>query len=199
MILILSSPSAPGKTTLTRMLLQDKALHLTLVDLRHHATRAASSEVDGDPSPVHLLSPDDLMKIRRSARWPRQQRLRHAARAVRSLGTGATRFDIDWQGARQVREALGADVVSVFILPPSMKELRARLERRAEDSAATIAQRSKTPSARSSAGGFSTMSSSTMTCRAPIGRWSRSSPPSGRGVRAWPRGSRVSSRGCWPG
>ena len=50
-------------------------------------------------------------------------------------------FDIDWQGARQVREALGADVVSVFILPPSMAELRARLERRAEDSAATIGQR----------------------------------------------------------
>ena len=50
-------------------------------------------------------------------------------------------FDIDWQGARQVRDALGADVVSVFILPPSMSELRARLERRAEDSAATIVQR----------------------------------------------------------
>ncbi|HYA71783.1 MAG TPA: guanylate kinase, partial [Roseiarcus sp.] len=50
-------------------------------------------------------------------------------------------FDIDWQGAEQVREALGADVVSVFILPPSMAELRARLERRAEDSAATIDQR----------------------------------------------------------
>ena len=50
-------------------------------------------------------------------------------------------FDIDWQGASQVREALGADVVSVFILPPSMAELRLRLERRAEDSAATIAAR----------------------------------------------------------
>ena len=50
-------------------------------------------------------------------------------------------FDIDWQGAQQVREALGADVVSVFILPPSMEELRARLDRRAEDSAATIGKR----------------------------------------------------------
>jgi guanylate kinase len=50
-------------------------------------------------------------------------------------------FDIDWQGARQVREALGADVVSVFVLPPSMSELRGRLERRAEDSAATIGKR----------------------------------------------------------
>ena len=42
-------------------------------------------------------------------------------------------FDIDWQGAQQVRERLGDDVVSIFILPPSMRELRARLERRAED------------------------------------------------------------------
>ena len=50
-------------------------------------------------------------------------------------------FDIDWQGAQQVREALGSDVVSVFILPPSMAELRARLDRRAEDSAATIEKR----------------------------------------------------------
>ena len=50
-------------------------------------------------------------------------------------------FDIDWQGAQQVRKSLGEDVVSVFILPPSMAELRARLDRRAEDSSATIAAR----------------------------------------------------------
>jgi len=50
-------------------------------------------------------------------------------------------FDIDWQGAQQVRKSLGADVVSVFILPPSMEELRMRLDRRAEDSSATIAAR----------------------------------------------------------
>ena len=42
-------------------------------------------------------------------------------------------FDIDWQGAKQMRERLGDDVVSIFVLPPSMRELRARLERRAEE------------------------------------------------------------------
>src|SRR5208283_5320299 len=47
-------------------------------------------------------------------------------------------FDIDWQGARQMRERLGDDVVSVFVLPPSMRELRARLERRAEDTTSSI-------------------------------------------------------------
>ena len=50
-------------------------------------------------------------------------------------------FDIDYQGTRQVREKMNADTVSVFILPPSMKELRARLERRAEDSREVIEKR----------------------------------------------------------
>jgi guanylate kinase len=50
-------------------------------------------------------------------------------------------FDVDWQGAAQVRERLGDDVVSIFVLPPSMRELRARLERRAEDTAASIEAR----------------------------------------------------------
>ncbi len=50
-------------------------------------------------------------------------------------------FDIDWQGAQQLKDQLPADVVSVFILPPSMKELKARLKRRAEDQDAVIEAR----------------------------------------------------------
>jgi guanylate kinase len=50
-------------------------------------------------------------------------------------------FDVDWQGARQMRERLGDDVVTIFVLPPSMRELRSRLERRAEDSSTTIDER----------------------------------------------------------
>jgi guanylate kinase len=145
MILILSSPSGAGKTTLTRMLLQDKALDLTL-SISVTTRQRRSSEVDG----VHYLFIDrhqyDLLKAGGD--------LLEAAE-VHGNGYGTPRrpveealaqgrdmlFDIDWQGARQVKEALGADVVSVFILPPSMTELRARLERRAEDSTATIGQR----------------------------------------------------------
>jgi guanylate kinase len=145
MIMILSSPSGAGKTTLTRMLLQDKALDLTLsISVTTRARR--SSEVDG----VHYHFIDrhqyDLMKGAGD--------LLEAAE-VHGNGYGTPRapvedvlakgrdmlFDIDWQGAKQVREALGGDVVSVFILPPSMQELRMRLERRAEDSASTIAAR----------------------------------------------------------
>ena len=50
-------------------------------------------------------------------------------------------FDIDWQGTQQLRERARDDLVSVFILPPSVKELERRLERRAQDSRAIIAAR----------------------------------------------------------
>ena len=145
MILILSSPSGAGKTTLTRMLLQDKALDLTLsISVTTRPRR--SSEVNG----IHYHF------INRSAyeRMMTAGELLEAAE-VHGNGYGTPRkpveetladgrdmlFDIDWQGAEQVRRALGDDVVSIFVLPPSMSELRARLERRAEDSAATIEAR----------------------------------------------------------
>ncbi|TIX96900.1 MAG: guanylate kinase, partial [Mesorhizobium sp.] len=52
-------------------------------------------------------------------------------------------FDIDWQGAQQLKEKMRADIVSIFILPPSMKELKARLKRRAEDQESVIETRLK--------------------------------------------------------
>ena len=50
-------------------------------------------------------------------------------------------FDIDWQGAQQLQEKMPADVVSIFILPPTMAELQSRLHRRAEDSEEVIQTR----------------------------------------------------------
>jgi guanylate kinase len=50
-------------------------------------------------------------------------------------------FDIDWQGAKQLYEKMRSDVVSVFVLPPTARELKARLERRAEDSGEVINRR----------------------------------------------------------
>jgi guanylate kinase len=141
-ILILSSPSGAGKTTLTRMLMQDATLDLTLsVSVTTRTQR--SSEVDG----IHY----------RFIGRPEFERMRAAGDLLESAevhgnGYGTPRapvekvlaqgrdmlFDIDWQGAKQVRERLGDDVVSIFVLPPSMRELRARLERRAEDTASSI-------------------------------------------------------------
>jgi len=142
LIIILSSPSGAGKTTLTRMLLQDKALDLTLsVSVTTRARR--SSEADGIH--YHFIDARRFDAMRASGELLESAEVhshrygtpRAPVEAVLSVG-GDMLFDIDWQGAQQVRQALGNDVVSIFILPPSMQELRARLDRRAEDPAATI-------------------------------------------------------------
>lgn len=144
-ILILSSPSGAGKTTLTRMLMLRAELDLTLsVSVTTRARR--SSEADG----VHynfisrrqfelLRDTDDLLE---SAEvhgnyygTPRQP-----VEDVLAQGRDVL-FDIDWQGTQQVKAKVGGDAVTVFILPPSMRELQARLERRAEDPPDVIARR----------------------------------------------------------
>ncbi|HEX9170564.1 MAG TPA: guanylate kinase [Roseiarcus sp.] len=145
MILILSSPSGAGKTTLTRMLMQDKGLDLTLsVSVTTRPRR--SSEVDG----IHYRFIDrrEFERMRKAGdllEWAEVHgnaygTPREAVEKVLAQGRDML-FDIDWQGARQMRERLGDDVVSVFVLPPSLGELRARLERRAEDSASSIGTR----------------------------------------------------------
>ncbi len=145
MILILSSPSGAGKTTLTRMLLQDKTLDLTLsISVTTRARR--SSEADGIH--YHFISRRQFDLAKSAGDLLESAEVhgscygtpRAPVEAVLAQGRDML-FDIDWQGAQQVREALGPDVVSIFILPPSMTELRARLDRRAEDSAATIDKR----------------------------------------------------------
>ncbi len=145
MILILSSPSGAGKTTLTRMLMQDRDLDLTLsVSVTTRARR--SSEVDG----IHYRFIDrrefDRMKEGGDLlEWAEVHGNCYGTplapvQTVLAQGRDML-FDVDWQGAKQMREKLGEDVVSIFVLPPSMRELRTRLERRAEDSAATIDER----------------------------------------------------------
>jgi guanylate kinase len=145
MILILSSPSGAGKTTLTRMLMQDKALDLTLsVSVTTRPRR--SSEVDG----IHYRFIDrrEFERMKKAAdllEWAEVHgngygTPREPVEKVLAQGRDML-FDIDWQGAKQMRERLGDDVVSIFVLPPSMGELRARLERRAEDTASSIEAR----------------------------------------------------------
>lgn len=144
-VLILSSPSGAGKTTLTRMLLQDRGLDLTLsISVTTRARR--SSEVDG----IHYRFIDQRQFIAmRDAgellEWAEVHgnfygTPRGPVEAILAQGRDCL-FDIDYQGTRQVREKMGADTVTVFILPPSMKELRARLERRAEDAREVIERR----------------------------------------------------------
>jgi guanylate kinase len=145
LLLILSSPSGAGKTTLTRMLLQDKALDLTLsVSVTTRERR--SSEADGIHYHFITARQFDTMRaagdLLESAEVHGNRYGTPRAPVEKVLSEGRDMlFDIDWQGAQQLREALGADVVSIFILPPSMRELRARLDRRAEDSSVQIAAR----------------------------------------------------------
>jgi guanylate kinase len=145
LMLILSSPSGAGKTTLTRMLLQTKELDLSLsISVTTRPRR--SSEVDG----IHysFISTREFEAMRDNdelLEWaevhgnfygtPREPVERILAQGRDVL------FDIDYQGTQQVRAKTGQDVVTIFILPPSLEELQARLERRAEDSRETIANR----------------------------------------------------------
>jgi guanylate kinase len=142
MILILSSPSGAGKTTLTRMLMQDSALDLTLSVSVTTRTRR-SSEVDGVH--YHFIDPGEFERMKAAGELLESAEVHGNGYGTplkpveRVLAEGRDMlFDVDWQGASQVRERLGDDVVSIFVLPPSMRELRARLERRAEDTASSI-------------------------------------------------------------
>ncbi len=144
-ILILSSPSGAGKTTLTRMLLTRAELDLTLsISVTTRARR--SSEAEG----VHytfitkrhferLRETDDLLEwaeVHGNFYGTPREPVDHVLAQGRDV-----LFDIDWQGTQQIKEKSGMDAVTVFILPPSMAELQARLERRAEDPPEVIARR----------------------------------------------------------
>ena len=144
LMLILSSPSGAGKSTLTRTLSQKE----TNLDLSISVTtrERRPSEIDG----VHyhfigreafdaLRERDDLLESA-EVHGNGYGTPREPAEVAMAQGRDML-FDIDWQGARQLAEMMRADIVSIFILPPSMAELKSRLQRRAEDSAKTIETR----------------------------------------------------------
>ena len=144
-VLILSSPSGAGKTTLTRMLLQNRELDLTLsISVTTRPRR--SSEVDGIHYRfINQRQFDAMRDAGELLEWAEVHgncygTPRAPVEEILSQGRDAL-FDIDYQGAQQVREKMSADTVTVFILPPSMRELRARLERRAEDAREVIERR----------------------------------------------------------
>ena len=145
LMLILSSPSGAGKTTLTRMLLQKEAIDLTLsVSVTTRGRRP--SEVDGVH--YHFVAPDRFRELRDAGElleWAEVHGNSYGTPrgpVAALLGQGRdVLFDIDYQGTQQIRARAREDVATVFILPPSLRELRARLERRAEDKPEVIARR----------------------------------------------------------
>ncbi len=146
LMLVLSSPSGAGKSTIARNLLeQDASLSLS-VSVTTRARRG--SEIDGVH--YHFVTTREFERLRDSdmlLEWAEVHGNYYATpREPAELAMAAGRdmlFDIDWQGALQLQEKMRADIVSIFILPPSMSELKQRLQRRAEDTAAAIAMRLK--------------------------------------------------------
>jgi guanylate kinase len=143
-LLVLSSPSGAGKTTITRRLLErDSGLSLS-VSVSTRPPRPG--EIDGrdywfiDQQRFdEMVAQDELLEhatvFGHCYGTPRQP-IEAALPAGRDIVT-----DIDWQGAQQLSESLPHDFVSVFVLPPSIAALEARLKTRAQDSVEVVAAR----------------------------------------------------------
>ena len=144
LMLVLSSPSGAGKTTLSRMLLKADG-HIDLsVSVTTRPQRPG--EVDGrDYHFIDMVRFESMVKSGKLLEWAEVFGHRYGTPRIpveKALRAGRdVLFDIDWQGTQQLREKARDDLVSVFILPPSVTELQRRLERRAQDSRAIIAGR----------------------------------------------------------
>ncbi|MGR6431371.1 guanylate kinase [Rhizobium sp. PAMB 3174] len=144
LMLVISSPSGAGKSTIARNVLEaDKAIGLSVsVTTR----KRRPSEIEGVH--YHFISIRDFERMRDTdalLEWAEVHgnfygTPREPVETAMAEGRDML-FDIDWQGAQQLQEKMSADVVSIFILPPSIDELQARLHRRAEDSEEVIQTR----------------------------------------------------------
>ncbi|WP_299359908.1 guanylate kinase [uncultured Paracoccus sp.] len=145
LLIILSSPSGAGKSTLARRLMNwDASLRFSV----SATTRQAR------PGEVHGRDYYFTDRAAFSDMVADGQMLEHAevfgnlygtprAAVERAMAEGVdTLFDVDWQGGQQIRaSALGPQVVSIFVLPPSLRELERRLRSRGQDDDAVIAER----------------------------------------------------------
>ncbi len=145
LLLILSSPSGAGKTTLTRKLEQSfPALRFSV----SHTTRSPRpTEVDGrDYHFVDRTAFEAMIQRGAFLEWAEVHgnlygtSLSEIERAQKTPDCAGMIFDIDYQGARQIRAKV-PDVVGVFILPPSMEELERRLRGRASESEEVVRRR----------------------------------------------------------
>ena len=144
LLFVLSSPSGAGKSTLARMLLKaDNEIAMSV-----SATTRPQRPGEEHGKDYFFVSKDEFESMAADGQF-----LEYATVFGNQYGTPAVAvqksldagrdilFDIDWQGTQQLYQRAGQDVVRIFILPPSLAELRDRLESRATDSDAIIDSR----------------------------------------------------------
>ncbi|MGL4441825.1 MAG: guanylate kinase [Bosea sp. (in: a-proteobacteria)] len=144
LMLVLSSPSGAGKSTLTRQLVQDQSDVTLSISVTTRPRRP--SEIDGKHYHFVDISTFKAMRARGDLLESAEVHGNFYGTPLKTVEAALSEgrdvlFDIDWQGTQQIMTKMRKDVVAVFILPPSMQELKLRLERRAEDAPETIARR----------------------------------------------------------
>jgi len=144
LMFVLSSPSGAGKTTISRAILERDPGIVMSVSLTTRPKRPG--EVAGRD--YHFVDTADFnMMVNRGELLEYAKVFDHyygtpVGPVMEALDSGRdVLFDIDWQGTQQLVEKARADLVSVFILPPSTAELEKRLKGRAQDSASVVASR----------------------------------------------------------
>ena len=144
-LIILSSPSGAGKSTLCRMVVQNDPL----TKLSISATTRSKRPQETDGRDYYFINEEKFVEM-----VDKSDFIEHAVVFGNHYGTprkivedalkngSEVIFDIDWQGARQIKEKFDKEsVISIFILPPSLKELERRLKNRAQDPEEIVAQR----------------------------------------------------------
>lgn len=144
LMLVLSSPSGAGKTTISRAILErDSHIYMSV-----SATTRKKREGEEDGLDYYFISEREFLE-----QAVDNQFLEHAEVFGNMYGTPKKTvydkldngkdvlFDIDWQGTEQLKKKCNKDVVSIFILPPSMEELESRLRGRGQDEETVIQKR----------------------------------------------------------
>ncbi|MDQ3471195.1 MAG: guanylate kinase [Pseudomonadota bacterium] len=144
LLIVLSSPSGAGKSTLSRMLLEtDPSITISVSATTRPIRPGERHDLD-----YHFVDDDEFNRLIRAGEfveWApvfghRYGTPKAPVKAALKAGRDIL-FDIDWQGTQQLHAEMGEDLVRIFLLPPSMKELQHRLETRGTDSENVIADR----------------------------------------------------------
>jgi guanylate kinase len=145
-MMVLASPSGAGKSSISRAIFEDDTNISLSVSVTTRARR--TDEIEGVH--YHFIDVAEFQRMRAEGELLESAEVHGnfygtpRARVEEKLSAGRDiLFDIDWQGTQQLLKRAREDMITIFILPPSIRELRKRLERRAQDSKETIETRLK--------------------------------------------------------